>query len=63
MLIDSGSIPIIINSLDNKTQCWADTIDVFIHNPLDNSCLPSIVQAAVRRMNKQAMVSGGFLTA
>jgi hypothetical protein len=45
-------IPIIINSLDNETKGWADTVDIFIHNPLDYGGLSSIVQAAARQISK-----------
>ena len=37
------SIPIVINSFDNETKGWADIIDVFIHNLLDNGRLSSVV--------------------
>ena len=40
-MIDS---PIIINGLDNKAQCWTDTVDVLVHYLLDNSGLAGIIQ-------------------
>ena len=51
----SESIPIVINSFDNETKGWADVIDVLIHDLLDNGCLSSVVQAAVRKIRRQVL--------
>jgi hypothetical protein len=42
-------IPAVINSLDNETKCWTDSIDVFAHDLLNYCSLSSIVQTAEPR--------------
>jgi hypothetical protein len=38
------SLPFIVNSLDNETQCRTDAVHILIHNLLDDRSLPCIVQ-------------------
>ena len=52
LLLKRGdSIPIIINSFDDEAKGWADIVDVFLHNPLDDGCLPSVVQATKEKLS------------
>lgn len=38
--------PLEVDGLDDETQCRTDSIDIFIHDSLNDSCLASIVEAA-----------------
>lgn len=40
-------IPLKIYCLDDKTQCRADSSDIFVHNLLNDGGLPGIVQTSV----------------
>lgn len=60
-------LPFIIDSFNNESKGWADTIDVFPHDSLDYRCLSSIIEPTTtespgqRRQNYQ--ISLEFLTA
>lgn len=40
-------IPVIVNRLDDEAERWTDSIDILLHDPLDNRRLSRIVQASV----------------
>jgi hypothetical protein len=46
-------LPFIINSLDNESECWADSIDIFTHDPLDYGGLSSIVKTSIPEPDQQ----------
>jgi hypothetical protein len=37
-----------VDRLDDKSQRWAHSVDIFIHDPLDNSRFARIVESAAR---------------
>ncbi len=40
-------IPVVVNRLDDEAERWTDSIDILLHDPLDNRRLSRIVQASV----------------
>lgn len=42
-------IPFVVDGLNDKPQCWADRIDVLVHDLLDYSCFARIVKASAFR--------------
>lgn len=57
------NLPFMVNRLDIEAQSGADSIDVFTHNFLDYSRLPSIVKATMRMISNSLQDTSGFLTA
>jgi hypothetical protein len=43
----SKHLPFIVNSLDNESKSWADSIDIFTHDSLHYGRLSSIVKATM----------------
>lgn len=38
------NLPIIVNGLDDKSECWRYAVDVLAHNTLDDRCFAAIIK-------------------
>lgn len=52
-----GCIPLMLNCLDLKSKCGADSADVLALYPLDYSCFPSIVQSPKQAGRSRMLVN------